>query len=832
MANEINIVGNPSNITISSGDITPQTADGTDFGNVVVSSFASNSFDVENTGGPEDLNLTGAPIVNITGPNAADFAVFGPMPTTPIPQTSSSTFVVRFTPSAIGLRTATITILNDDSNEGTYTFAIQGTGISPEVNLSRSANTILNGGTDTVTGTTVGSAINLTYDIENLTGTAPLNLTGSPRVQISAQSGVTASVTAQPNTPVGIGSSESFTVQLTPSNYLWSFILSFSNDDQNEDPYSITVSGTATGNEIRLERIGVNILPPFPPVNINNGGVDTWTGSGGGQEAFYRLYNDGNQNLTITGTPTITPGPNCTVQTAILGTDVTLIGGSVILPSQFLDFAIRMANTNAGGYTAVISIPNNDFNESPFSWTDDRTTGGSAPIMDVRRGVTSIPPASTDTITGTTQFVQTTINYGVFNTGPGILSLTGIPAVQLSSISNATVTVASQPAVSIASNNNSPFSINVTPTAASWSFNVNITSNYVPAPTYTFTVSGTATIPEIEITRGPVIADGGTDIITGTYARIGKILNYVVNSVGSQNLVVGVFNIATATNCSAVVTTQPTGTILPLGSAALNILVTPDSAGAWSFAISGASDDFNENPYNWTVAGTATNFNPILDIDHNGYIIKVETVINTTTSTNMTNSAIITLLPNGIVAFNTTHGSFVGGTALGSNYQLSYKYSRAFKVAKNTIGGYDNHYVGDDVEIHWSIPVPININATVSLVDGANPSAAESSIISILSSDVFNSPLLAESSVNTSEIADIRAEIQSEDEEPTGALALGGVIIMTDIIDAIAQDTNVSSVNAMSMSRGTAQPSDVSVIILNKNEYPVIGNVNVVVYNA
>ncbi|HRE97718.1 MAG TPA: hypothetical protein PK637_13195, partial [Flavobacteriales bacterium] len=42
---------------------------------------------------------------------------------------SSVSFQVNFTPSAIGLRTATVTLLNNDYTESEFTYAIQGTGI-------------------------------------------------------------------------------------------------------------------------------------------------------------------------------------------------------------------------------------------------------------------------------------------------------------------------------------------------------------------------------------------------------------------------------------------------------------------------------------------------------------------------------------------------------------------------------------------------------------------------------------------------------------------------------------------------------------------------------
>lgn len=124
---EINIQGNGTNIV--DGDTTPSLIDNTDFGDVDIDgSGASNSFTIENLGSAT-LNLTGAsPYVTISGLNAADFNV-STIPNNAILPSNSTTFIIDFTPGALGLRTATVTITSNDVDEGTYTFDIQGNGI-------------------------------------------------------------------------------------------------------------------------------------------------------------------------------------------------------------------------------------------------------------------------------------------------------------------------------------------------------------------------------------------------------------------------------------------------------------------------------------------------------------------------------------------------------------------------------------------------------------------------------------------------------------------------------------------------------------------------------
>ncbi len=48
---------------------------------------------------------------------------------TPVTASESTTFTITFDPSDTGIRTATVNIANDDSDENPYEFAIKGTGL-------------------------------------------------------------------------------------------------------------------------------------------------------------------------------------------------------------------------------------------------------------------------------------------------------------------------------------------------------------------------------------------------------------------------------------------------------------------------------------------------------------------------------------------------------------------------------------------------------------------------------------------------------------------------------------------------------------------------------
>ena len=173
---EINVQGNAT--SIADGDLTPASADHTDFGGVLVSAGTIlRTFTIQNTGSAS-LNLTGAPLVSISGANAGDFTVSA-LPSSPVAASGSTTFQVTFNPSASGLRTATISIDNNDPDENPYDFAIQGTGLVPEIQLEQPIGTSQACGFNYDFGSQlVASNSDITIRIQN-TGSGILDLTSA-----------------------------------------------------------------------------------------------------------------------------------------------------------------------------------------------------------------------------------------------------------------------------------------------------------------------------------------------------------------------------------------------------------------------------------------------------------------------------------------------------------------------------------------------------------------------------------------------------------------------------------------------------------------------------
>ena len=125
---EMDVQGNSTSIV--DGDSTPSLTDHTDFGDALVAGgTVVRTYTIRNTG-TATLNLSGSPRVAVSGTHAADFTVTT-QPAATVAAGGTTTFQVTFDPSAIGTRTAALSVANDDADENPYNYSIQGNGTTP-----------------------------------------------------------------------------------------------------------------------------------------------------------------------------------------------------------------------------------------------------------------------------------------------------------------------------------------------------------------------------------------------------------------------------------------------------------------------------------------------------------------------------------------------------------------------------------------------------------------------------------------------------------------------------------------------------------------------------
>ncbi|HEX9979806.1 MAG TPA: choice-of-anchor D domain-containing protein [Flavobacterium sp.] len=120
---EINVLGNA--VSIINGDTTPSVTDNTDYGSVSIANGSTLvTYTIQNTG----VGTMSIGAVTITGVDASQFTIMS-TPAATVAAGASTTFQVSFAPASTGVKSATISIVNDDSNENPYTFSITGLGV-------------------------------------------------------------------------------------------------------------------------------------------------------------------------------------------------------------------------------------------------------------------------------------------------------------------------------------------------------------------------------------------------------------------------------------------------------------------------------------------------------------------------------------------------------------------------------------------------------------------------------------------------------------------------------------------------------------------------------
>ena len=107
-------------INIKQGATTILTGDSQSFGNVEVGASTDLVFTIENLG---TANLTLTTPLSVSG----NYSIVS-QPSSPVTASGTTSFTVRFTPTALGATNGSMTITNNDSNEGSYILNFTGTG--------------------------------------------------------------------------------------------------------------------------------------------------------------------------------------------------------------------------------------------------------------------------------------------------------------------------------------------------------------------------------------------------------------------------------------------------------------------------------------------------------------------------------------------------------------------------------------------------------------------------------------------------------------------------------------------------------------------------------
>jgi len=548
-------------------------------------------------------------------------------------------FAIRFSPTAEGLRHATVSIASNDSSQDPYIFAIQGTGTptpQPHIQVLGNHHLIINGSSTptTISGTDFGSAVNgsgggeSTFQLTNR-GTSELNLTGAPLVAISGAAASDFTVTVEPDSVVPADKFTEFAIRFSPTaEGLRHATVSIANSDSSNDPYIFAIQGTGTpAPKPYMTVLGGSRFMIFdgdttPAIIDDTDFGSAVTGSGAGESTF-RIANRGTADLDLTGTPLVA------ISGAAAGDfTVTVKPASTLAPNQFTDFTIRFSPTAEGLRHATVSIANNDNTVNPYTFAI-QGTGTPAPqphivvsgnSHTIANGDTTPSPAdNTDfgsAVSGSGNVEQT---FQIDNGGTASLNLTGTPKVAISGAAAGDFSVTVEPASTLAPNHQSVFTIRFSPTAVGVrEAMISISSNDTARSPYTFAIQGHSTAapaPHISLLGlGHHISNGSTTatVVDGTGFGIvpaGETKEHVfsVNNSGSADLVLTSTPHVSVSGPGAAqfsVVAQPGSPIGPQSESRFTIAFTPAVGGQLAKAtVTVSSDDASRSPYTFVIEG-------------------------------------------------------------------------------------------------------------------------------------------------------------------------------------------------------------------------------------
>jgi hypothetical protein len=336
---------------IPDGATDPNDLDDTEFGDLPRGSNVEHTFTIEN---PGTALLTITAPINLTG--SSDFTVTQ-QPATSVEPNGSTSFKVEFAPNSAGLKTANISINNNDAYENPYNFKIQGTGQEPEMVFKQGATPIANGGDHDFGAHPKNTDTDVTFTITN-EGDADLTLSGSPIIKIGGANANQFSVLQQPTSAIIPSGSAVFQIRFSPtSKGVKNANISIANNDSDENPYDLTITGTGQEPEMALKQ-GTTVIP-------DGGNYDYGAqGSGTDTDITFTIENTGDANLTMDGTPILTINGINADQFSIQQQPV-----SPVAPSGKTTFIVRFSPTSSGQSTATISIAINDTDENPYDLT-------------------------------------------------------------------------------------------------------------------------------------------------------------------------------------------------------------------------------------------------------------------------------------------------------------------------------------------------------------------------------------------------------------------------------------------------------------------------------
>lgn len=489
-----------------------------DFGSVFVSSSAQATFSITNTG-TADLELTGEPLVAITGADSSDFSVIS-FPGRLIAAGESTAFVISFTPSGSGEKTATVSIANNVSGQNPYTFTITGKGeveLKPEIQVTHGTTVIPNGDSYSFGCINAASFAEATFTITN-TGAEVLELTGGQIVSIGGDGYLFFQVMAQPEkTLISPQESTTFTVRFTPQGTegVKTVTVSIPNNS-GQNPYTFTLTGDAVADKPAIEVWQeTTILPNDGSYDFGGVLLSSYV------DVTFTIKNTGTAQLELKGAPRVSVFGEHRDDFSVLTQP-----GMYIAPGASTTFTIRFTPKAAGARTAKIRIETNVAEIGYYYTLTITGTGETQPVMGISHGSTSIPHDGSCNLE--VPFLSSgEMVFTIKNSGNGTLELTGDPVVTITGPGASRFHVEAFPATVIGPKTETTFTIRYTPSGLQEEVAVISINNNAGQDPYAFTIKGRGGIEQTLGIGSPVTA----------YISAGQVLTYALDFASAAGII-------------------------------------------------------------------------------------------------------------------------------------------------------------------------------------------------------------------------------------------------------------------------------------------------------
>lgn len=392
---DINIKQGPLDIPDGSGIY--------NYGTIEVWTTSSVQFTIENIGTAE-LYISD---ISLDSGNTDQFSIIAPEIPCAIAPGDSSTFTIKFSPTNSLYYSAAVKVLNDDPDEGSYTFTVDGTGSDtpvPDILVKHGSLEIPNQtGSHYFGWVEIGNSDSAIFTIENI-GTDTLNITGISVIDVISNPGeFTVSPTSFTVIP---GVSQSITVTFLPvSTGDREAEISIDSNDPDEAPYLFTVIGTGVAVGTLIPDIYVEndeTGNEIPDGSIGHDFVDVLVGTSSSVTII--IENTGTGALNLTGPISIVDGDilDFSIDDSLLST--------YLAPGGSTNFDIIFSPASTGNKKVTIAIPNDDQDENPYS------------ITVIGKGTLSSEPEISIFVETIEYLHGSTYNFGTIGVGNSVLT--------------------------------------------------------------------------------------------------------------------------------------------------------------------------------------------------------------------------------------------------------------------------------------------------------------------------------------------------------------------------------------------------------------------------